>query len=52
MKQKSLPRVFAAGDAATSMYNATLASAAGVMAGVAAHRAPIMEEAGATSIPS
>lgn len=52
MQQKSLPGIFAAGDAATSMYNATLASAAGVMAGVAAHRALIMEEAGAASIPS
>lgn len=52
MQQTSLPGVFAAGDAATSMYNATLASAAGVMAGVAAHRALVMEEAGAASISS
>lgn len=52
MQQTSLQGVFAAGDAATSMYNATLASAAGVMAGVAAHRTLVMEEAGAGSIPS
>ena len=48
MQQTSVAGVFAAGDAATSMYNATLASAAGVMAGVAAHRALVLEEAGAT----
>lgn len=46
MQQTSVPGVFAAGDAATAMYNATLASAAGVMAGVAAHRALVLEEAG------
>ena len=46
MQQTSVPGVFAAGDAATAMYNATLASAAGVMAGVSAHRALVMEEAG------
>lgn len=45
MQQTSVPGVFAAGDAATEMYNATLASAAGVMAGVAAHRALVMEAA-------
>lgn len=45
MQQTSVPGVFAAGDAATQMYNATLASAAGVMAGVAAHRALVMEAA-------
>lgn len=37
-KQTSVPGVFAAGDAAAAMHNATLASAAGVMAGVGAHR--------------
>ncbi len=45
MQQTSEPGVFAAGDAATEMYNATLASAAGVMAGVAAHRSLVMEAA-------
>lgn len=45
----SLPGVFAAGDAATQMYNATLASAAGVLAGVSAHRALVLEEAGGRS---
>lgn len=44
-QQTSVAGVFAAGDAASAMYNATLASAAGVMAGVAAHRALVMEEA-------
>ncbi|MDR6624716.1 NAD(P)/FAD-dependent oxidoreductase [Caulobacter segnis] len=44
-RQTSVPGVFAAGDAATEMYNATLASAAGVMAGVAAHRALVMDAA-------
>jgi len=52
MQHTSLQGVFAAGDAATSMYNATLASAAGVMAGVAAHRTLVMEEAGAALVPS
>lgn len=47
MQQTSVPDVFAAGDAATAMYNATLASAAGVMAGVSAHRALVLQEAGA-----
>ncbi|WP_430462144.1 NAD(P)/FAD-dependent oxidoreductase [Thalassolituus sp. LLYu03] len=36
--QTSVAGVFAAGDNASGMHNATLASAAGVMAGVAAHR--------------
>lgn len=45
MQQTSVQGVFAAGDASTEMYNATLASAAGVMAGVAAHRALVMESA-------
>lgn len=38
MKQTSVEGVFAAGDAASPMHNATLASAAGVMAGGAAHQ--------------
>jgi len=37
-KQTTVPGVYAAGDAATPMHNATLASASGVMAGVCAHR--------------
>lgn len=45
LQQTSVPGVFAAGDAATQMYNATLAAAAGVMAGVAAHRSLVMDEA-------
>ncbi|MCA8239571.1 NAD(P)/FAD-dependent oxidoreductase [Burkholderia sp. AU32262] len=40
-KQTSVAGVFAAGDASTSMSNATFASASGVMAGVAAHRSLI-----------
>lgn len=43
MQQTSVPGVFAAGDAATQMFNATMASAAGVMAGVAAHRALVQD---------
>ena len=43
MQQTSVVGVFAAGDAASQMYNATLASAAGVMAGVAAHRALVLD---------
>ena len=45
-QQTSLAGVFAAGDAASQMYNATFASA-GVMAGVAAHRALVLEAAAA-----
>ncbi len=45
MQQTTVANVFAAGDAAQPMHNATLASAAGVMAGVAAHRSLIAEEA-------
>ena len=45
MQQTSVPGVFAAGDAASQMYNATLASAAGVMAGVSAHRALVLDSA-------
>ncbi|KQW31675.1 thioredoxin reductase [Rhizobium sp. Root274] len=41
MGSTSLPGVFAAGDAASPMHNATLASASGVMAGISAHRALI-----------
>ena len=37
----SVPGVWAAGDAATPMHNATLASAAGVLAGIGAHQASI-----------
>lgn len=40
-KQTSVPGVFAAGDASNLMTNATFASAAGVAAGVAAHRSLI-----------
>ena len=36
-KQTTVAGVFAAGDAASPMPNATLAAAAGVMAGSAAH---------------
>jgi thioredoxin reductase len=46
IKQTSLPCVFAAGDAASAMHNATFASAAGVMAAVAAHRSLVMDIAG------
>ncbi|MNL66768.1 hypothetical protein D3C87_1912840 [compost metagenome] len=38
LKQTTVAGVYAAGDAATPMSNATLASASGVMAGVCAHR--------------
>jgi thioredoxin reductase len=43
MQQTSVAGVFAAGDAAAAMANATLASAAGVLAGVAAHRALVLD---------
>lgn len=46
-KETSVPGVFAAGDAAQPMHNATLASAAGVLAGVSAHRSLVMAEAAA-----
>lgn len=36
--ETTVPGVFAAGDAASPLYNATLASASGVMAGVFAHK--------------
>jgi thioredoxin reductase len=45
-KQTSVAGVYAAGDAASMMHNATLASAAGVMAGVGAHQSLVMESAG------
>ena len=41
-QQTSVPGVFAAGDAATARHNGTLASAAGVLAGVSAHASLIM----------
>lgn len=43
MQASSVPGVFAAGDLANPMANATLAAAAGVMAGVAAHRSLIFD---------
>ena len=42
LKQTSVEGVFAAGDAAIPMSNATLASASGVMAGVCAHRSLVL----------
>lgn len=44
-KQTSLEGVYAAGDAATPMGNATMASAAGVMAGFGAHQSLVAEAA-------
>lgn len=44
-KATSVAGVFAAGDAASPMHSATFASAAGAMAGVAAHRSLIWEAA-------
>lgn len=38
IKRTSVPGVYAAGDAASGMHNGTLASAAGVMAAIGAHR--------------
>ncbi|MBP0599781.1 NAD(P)/FAD-dependent oxidoreductase [Herbaspirillum sp. LeCh32-8] len=43
MRQTSVPKVFAAGDAAMVFSNGTMASASGVMAGVSAHRSLVME---------
>lgn len=40
-QETSIPGVFAAGDAATARHNATLASAAGVLAGVGVHQSLI-----------
>ena len=42
--ETSVKGVFAAGDAATQMHNATLASAAGFMAGVSAHRSLMLAQ--------
>ena len=39
----SIPGLFAAGDAASPMHNATLASAAGLKAGIMAHRSLVLE---------
>ena len=41
MKMTTVPGVYAAGDAAMMMHNATLASADGVMAGTSMHRAMV-----------
>jgi thioredoxin reductase len=46
-KRTSVDGVYAAGDAAAPMHNATFASAAGVMAGVGAHQSLIIEAASA-----
>ncbi len=46
-KQTTIAGVYAAGDATSAMANATLASAAGVMAGVGAHQSLIFEQASA-----
>ncbi len=43
LRQTTVPGVFAAGDAAIPMSNATLASASGVMTGVCTHRSLVME---------
>ena len=45
MQQTTVVGVFAAGDAAQPMHNATLASAAGVLAGIGAHRSLVVEDA-------
>lgn len=44
-KQTTVPGVYAAGDAASAMHNATFASAAGVMAGVGAHQSLVRDAA-------
>lgn len=44
MRQTTVPGVYAAGDAAMEMHNATLAAAAGAMAGVAAHKSLVFDE--------
>lgn len=46
-KATTVPGVFAAGDAARAMHNATLASADGVLAGVGAHQSLMREPAAA-----
>lgn len=43
LRETTVPGVYAAGDAIRAMHNATLASADGVMAGIAAHRSMIPE---------
>ena len=45
MGATSVPGVWAAGDVATAMHNATLASAASVLAGVGAHQAAVRARA-------
>lgn len=45
LRETSVPGVFAAGDVARPIYNATWAAADGVWAGTAAHRSLIMERA-------
>ena len=42
----SIAGVWAAGDAANPMHNATLASAAGVLAGIGAHQASVRMASG------
>lgn len=42
----TVPGVWAAGDAATPMHNATLASAVGVLAGIGAHQASVRSAVG------
>ena len=44
-KETSVKGVFAAGDAASAMHNATLASASGVLAGVHCHQSLAMQSA-------
>ncbi|QEN85421.1 NAD(P)/FAD-dependent oxidoreductase [Labrys sp. KNU-23] len=44
-KRTSIEGVFAAGDVTSMMANATMASAAGVMAGVSAHRSLVFDNA-------
>jgi thioredoxin reductase len=44
-KATSVPGVYAAGDAASRMHNATIASASGVMAGAAAHQSLVFARA-------
>ncbi len=45
-KETTVKGVFAAGDAASAMHNATLASASGVLAGVHCHQSLAMQSAG------
>ncbi|MBW9050979.1 NAD(P)/FAD-dependent oxidoreductase [Rhizobium mesosinicum] len=44
-KETTVKGVFAAGDAASAMHNATLASASGVLAGVHCHQSLVMQSA-------